>query len=349
MPDDERWFTGWASVEIVDSQGEKIAIDAFKKVMKDYMATGGPIIDTHSNKIVGNVVDYKFKKKNGNPGLWIKGLILDRYDTHDEVWKDLKDGVYTGLSMGGKNKAEEANIVCEGDTCFNHIKEIELFEISVVDKPANKESTIESVNQVAKQDKDVLFKSVCPEGKSAPCDTCKINKCDSNVSREGEESKSGGKCKMAEDEKTEVPDASLEEKTKTETEKQDDAPDAMEAIMERLDSMESRLTAVEEAKTAQDEEKPEEEDEEKADEDEEDDDKADDEEEDEEEKKFNERVDKAVEKKLEALKESTSEADTNRPKLEKTSPETEAEKKEELTPERLAKMDRKAILRKTGL
>lgn len=157
---DKRLFSGWATVEVVDKQGELVDIGAFKKVMKAFMDMGGNIIDTHSNKTVAKVLDYEFMKKDGKDALRFDMECYKHYDYHDVVWEKIKSGEYSGLSMGGRRKAGEFELVCDDGGCHNFVKGIELFEVSVVDEPANPEATIDEVNTMAKS----LDMIKCPDG-----------------------------------------------------------------------------------------------------------------------------------------------------------------------------------------
>ena len=151
-----RHFAGWATVEIVDKQGDKIEIGAFKSTMSKFMKLGATIIDKHSNRKVGSYIGYEFRNKGDNAGLWMEGVIYRGHRIHDETWDKINSGEYPALSIGAdplKSKQE-----CDEKTCWNAIKAIDLFEISVVDSPANPEATIEEVNSIAKSDITIITK-----------------------------------------------------------------------------------------------------------------------------------------------------------------------------------------------
>ena len=151
-----RHFAGWATAEIVDKQGDKIEIGAFKSTMQKFMKLGATIIDKHSNRKVGSYINYEFRNKDSNAALWMEGVIYKGHRIHDETWDKIKSGEYPALSIGADPL--ESKKECDAKTCWNAIKAIDLFEISVVDAPANPEATIEEVNTVAKSDITLITK-----------------------------------------------------------------------------------------------------------------------------------------------------------------------------------------------
>ena len=64
LNDSDRLFKAWGTVEIKDKDGELLPIDEFKKIMPVIMKRGGVIIDHHSNRVVGKIVNYEFKEKD---------------------------------------------------------------------------------------------------------------------------------------------------------------------------------------------------------------------------------------------------------------------------------------------
>ncbi|MCK5216589.1 MAG: HK97 family phage prohead protease [Methanosarcinales archaeon] len=145
-----RWFSGWASVEVVDRQADLIEMKAFESTMDGFMKMGGTLIDQHSNRKVGAYIDYEFKNKNDVPALWVKGVIYRGHRVHDDVWTKICNKEYPALSIGADPIDFEQK--CNDKICWNTIKTLDLFEISAVEAPANQEATIEHVNYAAKAD-----------------------------------------------------------------------------------------------------------------------------------------------------------------------------------------------------
>jgi len=144
LNENERIFRAWGSVEVKDKQGEIIPIDALKKVMYVVMDRGGVLLDSHTNRPVGKILNYEIREKDGRPGVLLTCKIFNHYSLDDEVWNRIKSGEYTGLSMGGKKK----KVIDGGDAKI--LQDVEAYEFSVVRQPANPEATIEAVNMMAK-------------------------------------------------------------------------------------------------------------------------------------------------------------------------------------------------------
>ena len=155
-----RWFAGWASVETVDKQGDLIEMAGFEKHIEAFFKMGSPIMDKHSNRKVGAYIDHEFKKKNGKPGLYVAGVIYRGYRIQDEVWDKISGDPpeYPALSIGADPMENKKDCPKGSLTCFNRITDLETFEISPVDSPANPEATIEEVNHVAKSDITLITK-----------------------------------------------------------------------------------------------------------------------------------------------------------------------------------------------
>ena len=148
-----RHFAGWASAEVIDRQGDIVETQAFQRTMDLFMQLGSSIIDQHSNRKVGQYINYEFKNKTctdgtEKPGVYMEGIIYTGQRIHDEVWEKIKSGEYSGLSIGADPLKSEQE--CDVKTCWNAIKNIDLFEISVVEIPANQEALIEEINHIAK-------------------------------------------------------------------------------------------------------------------------------------------------------------------------------------------------------
>jgi len=154
---DDRKFTGFASVETVDKDGEILPIDEIGKHMDTWMKRGAPIIDSHSNRVIGRGLNWQFEDKSGKKGIIITGEVYKDYKLDNEIWENIKSGKITGLSFGGAQfKRESKNI--KGQS-VDVLSDLEAYEISVVEKPANPEALMEDINMLAKSD---VKKTICP-------------------------------------------------------------------------------------------------------------------------------------------------------------------------------------------
>jgi hypothetical protein len=144
--EDKIIIAGYASVEVIDSQGELIPLpvlkDAWEKFKANkYFATGSLM---HTNIPVIRILDeYKDSKgqvwKSGvdDTGLFIVAEVRNDIEKGKQTIELIKIGQLTGFSIAGEALA--SSTVCEGK-CYTRIDKMELHEIAVVDRPANQPS-----------------------------------------------------------------------------------------------------------------------------------------------------------------------------------------------------------------
>lgn len=116
---ENRLVMGYASTPAKDSDGEIVTLDAVKAALPNYMRWAN-IREMHALKAVGTTQEANTDDK----GLFITAKIVD-----DAAWNKCLEGVYKGFSIGGRKLAKKGN----------KITEIDMTEISVVDRPANGE------------------------------------------------------------------------------------------------------------------------------------------------------------------------------------------------------------------
>jgi len=133
VDEEKRLVSGYATTEAKDSDGEIIELNAVKAALPDYLEYGN-IREMHKLNAVGVAAETNLDKK---------GLYLTAYIADDAAWQKclpnkLPDGtvlppVYKGFSIGGRKL----------DKIGNRITELEMTEISIVDRPANPECKID--------------------------------------------------------------------------------------------------------------------------------------------------------------------------------------------------------------
>lgn len=129
---EQRMVYGYASTEALDSQGEVVRKEALAAALPDYMRFAN-IREMHQPSAVGVAKEAAIDEK----GLWLGAKVID-----DEAWKKVVEGVYKGFSIGGFVTARDAR-----DPTV--ITGIDLAEISLVDRPANPEATVELFKSAA--------------------------------------------------------------------------------------------------------------------------------------------------------------------------------------------------------
>lgn len=144
---EDRIFTALGSVAEVDTDGEYISMKEFKRVMPVVMKRGGFLIDSHSNRVIGKILNYEFvKNEEGKDAVKLTNQVFKDYPVDDAVWEGIKDGTRKGLSFGGSNLTRTFDAA---KNAFD-LKGVSGYEFSVVDEPANQGALIQSVNFFAK-------------------------------------------------------------------------------------------------------------------------------------------------------------------------------------------------------
>jgi phage head maturation protease len=126
LDQDERRVYGYASTEVLDSQGEIVTRDALLKALPDFMRFAN-IREMHQPSAVGTAEDAQVDGR----GLYVTAKIED-----PAAWAKVKTQIYKGFSIAGQVTARDpANPhVITGCT---------LSEISLVDRPANPEAVFD--------------------------------------------------------------------------------------------------------------------------------------------------------------------------------------------------------------
>lgn len=153
LDEDSRRFVAWASVEVIDREGEVIPMSELRKIMPQIMERGGPIQDSHSNRNVGRILNYSFAEKEVDgemkDGLLILAKIYDHTDLDDKVWYEMKEGERKGISFGGAADDAQLDVKFDGEDA-DILRKLEGYEFSTVYEPANQEANNVAVNPLAK-------------------------------------------------------------------------------------------------------------------------------------------------------------------------------------------------------
>jgi len=121
-------------------ESDSITPEAIAAALPDYMRWGN-VREMHQSKAVGTVLEAKVLKSFKVDGrtvdnpLWVKIRIVD-----DEAWKKVKEGVYKGLSIGGRTIS--ATLKKVGGRLVRVITALKMTEISLADRPQNSDAQI---------------------------------------------------------------------------------------------------------------------------------------------------------------------------------------------------------------
>lgn len=145
-----RIVKGYGSIEIYDKSNQLLPMSEFKKIMPVIMKRGGLIMDMHSNRPVGKILNYEFKQHPGTEeeGVYLTTQVYDDYEYDDKVWDRIKNGEYSGFSFGGRSQMKEISF--EKGMKKEILRKLEGYEFSYVPSPANGPSLIDEINYLAK-------------------------------------------------------------------------------------------------------------------------------------------------------------------------------------------------------
>jgi HK97 family phage prohead protease len=132
---EQRLVYGYASTEARDSQGEIVTRAAIEAALPAYMEYAN-IREMHQLSAVGVVK---------SADLDDRGLLLEAKVVDDAAWAKVREGVYKGLSIGGRVTQRDA-------LNKSIITGVELNEISLVDRPANPEALIAAYKAAGAED-----------------------------------------------------------------------------------------------------------------------------------------------------------------------------------------------------
>lgn len=154
MNDEDGTFEGYASTfGNIDSTGDIIEQGAF---LKSLQSREPKVLWQHDmRKPVGKVMDIR----EDNKGLWVKVKLATATTLGKDAYEYMKADIINRLSIGFRIKEYEHDT----DSELRRIKEVELFEFSLVTIPANEMATVTAVKSVPQTERE-LEKFLCDAG-----------------------------------------------------------------------------------------------------------------------------------------------------------------------------------------
>ena len=157
--DNDLVIAGYASVEMVDKQGDLITRGALKNAFGDFMKASGyrNVQLAHSNIQVGEVIPQYtdtdgrvWKSGVDDAGMFVVIQLRDDIEKAREVANEIRKGALRGFSIGGQafkrmNKSDDKH----GD--YTEISKLELHEVTICEKGINPEATF----RILKEDTDM--------------------------------------------------------------------------------------------------------------------------------------------------------------------------------------------------
>ncbi len=149
---EKRVISGWATLEMLDKQGDIVGIDASVNAFKRFR---GNIREQHTPLAVGKMISFKqdryFDKDTGQAH---NGIYVDVYISKgaEDTWHKINEKILTGFSIGGRIKESDDIYTKGAEGPARFIKDYELDELSVVDNPACPAADIVSIQKFATND-----------------------------------------------------------------------------------------------------------------------------------------------------------------------------------------------------
>ena len=145
---ERRIVSGFASLDNIDKQDDIVTAEASVKAFKNFK---GNIREMHQPSAVGKMVSFKEDRYfDPNSKKFYNGVYVSAYVSKgaQDAWEKVLDGTYSGFSIGGNIKSWDDGYNADLDKAIRIIKDYDLYELSLVDSPANQFASIISVEKV---------------------------------------------------------------------------------------------------------------------------------------------------------------------------------------------------------
>lgn len=145
---ERRIVSGFATLDNIDRQGDIVPSEASVKAFEEFR---GNIREMHDDKkAVGKLVSFKEDSfYDQETGKFYKGVFVSTYVSKgaQDTWEKVLDGTLTGFSIGGSVKDYEDTFDENTNKSIRIIKDYDLFELSLVDNPANQYANVISIEK----------------------------------------------------------------------------------------------------------------------------------------------------------------------------------------------------------
>jgi hypothetical protein len=145
---ERRIVSGFASLDNIDKQDDIVTAEASVKAFKNFK---GNLREMHQPSAVGKMVSFKEDRYfDPNSKKFYNGVYVSAYVSKgaQDAWEKVLDGTYSGFSIGGNIKSWDDGYNADLDKAIRIIKDYDLYELSLVDSPANQFASIISVEKV---------------------------------------------------------------------------------------------------------------------------------------------------------------------------------------------------------
>ena len=149
-----RIIEGIASVEEIDRDDEVIMMSAIKNSVVDFMKN--PVIRYGHTTPVGKALDARVEDNK----FYIKAYITDKTTVGKEVCALIDEGIIKSYSVAGKVLDKNTKFDKELKKDITYINKLELYEVSVCDLPANRNSFFTAVAKSLDINKDRMREEI---------------------------------------------------------------------------------------------------------------------------------------------------------------------------------------------
>ena len=145
---ERRIVSGFATLDNLDRQNDIVLPEASLKAFQKFR---GNIREMHQPISVGKMVNFKEDKYfDPETKKFYSGIYVSAYISKgaQDTWEKVLDGTLSGFSIGGKMNKFDNAYNAELDKTVRIIKEYDLFELSLVDSPANQLANFVSIEKM---------------------------------------------------------------------------------------------------------------------------------------------------------------------------------------------------------
>jgi archaellum component FlaC len=145
---ERRIVSGFATLDNIDKQNDIVTTEASLEAFRKFR---GNLREMHQPSAVGKIVSFKedryFEPQSKK---FYSGVYVSAYVSKgaQDTWEKVLDGTLTGFSIGGNITKSDDTFDEDLDKSVRIIKEYELFELSLVDNPANQFANVISIEKV---------------------------------------------------------------------------------------------------------------------------------------------------------------------------------------------------------
>jgi len=147
IDEEKRTVSGFASLDNIDRHGDIVTSEASQKAFDRFR---GNLREMHQPVAVGKVLSFKqqefYDKESGKT---YKGVFVTTYVSRgaQNTWEKVLDGTLTGFSIGGNVLESSDEYDKNIDKSVRKINDYELYELSLVDNPANPLANVFSIQK----------------------------------------------------------------------------------------------------------------------------------------------------------------------------------------------------------